>query len=109
MGSSDELRITRDQVAQHLVGNDWQTAANELGISPGLAFMIMSGVPADGSGVPSLDGRLGHDLQLSNPQQLVNPRPHNPTRNPRVEAWVSARAADELTPPQKDSSEREGE
>jgi hypothetical protein len=93
-----EVTVTRDQVFEAVKAeHSWEVAAQTLGVKPGLAFMIATGVPADGSGVPELDERTGPGPSLSSPQALVNPRAHNPLRNDRVEAWVQGRAARELS------------
>jgi hypothetical protein len=96
--SEAEITVTRDQVLEAVKAeHTWEVAAQTLGVKPGLAFMIATGVPADGSGVPDLDDRTGPGPSLSSPQALVNPRVHNPLRNDRVEAWVRARASRELS------------
>ena len=95
--SDGELVLTREQV-QALVSAErsWDVTAQVLGVKPGLAFMVGTGVPADGSGVPDLEGRLAGGPALSSPQSLVNPRGHNPLRNELVEAWIRGRATREL-------------
>jgi hypothetical protein len=93
-----ELTITREQVrAAVSAKRSWDGAARLLGMTPGLAFMVATGIPADGSGVPELADRVGGGPALSSPQILVNPRGHNPLRNELIEAWVRARAARELS------------
>jgi hypothetical protein len=98
MPSREELTVTREQVIAKLdAGNDWSTAALELGIPTGLAFMIATGIPADGGGVPELP-TVSPSVDLpASPQQFVNHRGHNPLSNDRVDAWVRARASRELT------------
>jgi hypothetical protein len=96
--SQSEITVTREQVLEAVKAErTWEVAAQTLGIKPGLAFMIATGVPADGSGVPELDERTGLGPSLSSPQALVNPRAHNPLRNDLVEAWVQGRATHELS------------
>jgi hypothetical protein len=98
MEHREELNVTRAQVVAELdAGNDWQTAARTLGIPTGLAFMIATGIPADGSGVPALPTVSAAVDAPSSPQQFVNPRTHNPLSNDHVDAWMRARAAKELT------------
>jgi hypothetical protein len=76
----------RDEVTALLEsGHSYETAAVELGIAPGLVYMIANGLPADRS-------------DSGAEQALVNPRAFNPTRKPHVLEWVAARAARELTP-----------
>lgn len=98
MALERELMITREQVCAAAKNErSWETVAQALGIRPGLAFMVATGVPADGSGVPDLGEVLCGGPNLSSPQSLVNPRGHNPLRNELVEAWVRGRAARELS------------
>ena len=98
MEHGGELTVSRSRVLQLLsAGDSWDAIGRELDISPGLAFMIATGVPADGSGVPELGDRPAAGGEpMSSPQALINRRIHNPLRHPRVEAWVAARAAREL-------------
>lgn len=96
--SQGELTVTREQVRSVVSAErSWDVAAQRLGIRPGLAFMVATGIPADGSGVPELSGRVDGGPNLSSPQSLVNPRGHNPLRNELVEAWVHGRASRELS------------
>ena len=75
---------TRDQVSALLdEGHTYEEVAARLGVPAGQAFMIATGAPADAS-----NGRPRQDL--------VNPAPHDPTRDERVLAWVRERAAREL-------------
>ncbi|MGH2861756.1 MAG: hypothetical protein ACRDLT_09680 [Solirubrobacteraceae bacterium] len=98
MNAHGELVVTREQVREAVKSeHSWEVAAQTLGVKPGLAFMVATGVPADGSGVPELADRLCGGQSLSSPQSLVNPRGHNPMRNELVEAWVRGRATRELS------------
>jgi hypothetical protein len=95
--TAGELIVTREAVQEAVRSeHSWEAAALTLGIKPGLAFMLATGVPADGSGVPDLSERTGAGATLSSPQALVNPREHNPLRNDLVENWVRERAGREL-------------
>lgn len=70
--------VTREQVLRLVEdGNDYEQAARDLGISPGLAYMIATGLPADGS--------TRHLADL--------PKPENPQRSESVLAWIKSRAA----------------
>jgi hypothetical protein len=74
---------TRAQVRELVDGGlTYEMAARQLGIAPGLAYMIATGRPADDDGAPA--------------QNLFEPPAHNPTRNETVDAWVKARARREL-------------
>ncbi|HET9125585.1 MAG TPA: hypothetical protein VFN65_11935 [Solirubrobacteraceae bacterium] len=85
---------TRAQVQRLLdEDHDFRTAAARLGITPGEAYLLATGRPADGS-----DSRYFSDpRQLpSSPQRLVGPPPVNPSRHPIVDAWVRERARRDL-------------
>jgi hypothetical protein len=88
---------TRAQVIELIeAGHSYETAAKELGIPPGQAFMIATGLPADGSEAPPPHEPEQEAALNGSSQQLVNPPPFNPTRKPEVLAWVKRRAAREL-------------
>jgi hypothetical protein len=89
---------TRAQVLALLdSGRSYETAARELKISPGLAFMIATGLPADGSDSPHPDELRETPVLPGSSQHLVNPPALPPTRNEQVLGWVRRRAASELT------------
>jgi hypothetical protein len=88
---------TREQVRRLLAdGLDYQAAGRELGIPAGQAYMIATGVAADGSdSIPDQEMAQRDDL-LPASQYLSNPPHHNPTAKEQVRAWMKARvAADE--------------
>ena len=88
---------TRAQVLALLnEGQSVQGAAPALGIAPGQAYMIATGVPADGSDPPHPDELRGKPVATGSTQGLVNPPAHNPTRDATVVAWAKARAARDL-------------
>jgi hypothetical protein len=88
---------TRAQVIELLEqGYSYETAARELQIPPGLAFMIATGLPADGSDAPTPHELAEVPALPASPQRLVNPRSFAPTRKPRVLEWVKRRAEREL-------------
>jgi hypothetical protein len=88
---------TRAQVVELLeAGHTYQTAARELHIPPGQAFMIATGLPADGSDVPPPEELARKPMVPDSSQQLVNPPPFNPTRKQHVLDWVKRRAARDL-------------
>jgi hypothetical protein len=95
---SDRIVATRAQVVELLdLGHSYETAGRELHISPGLAFMIVTGLPADGSDAPTQQELAEKRVLPGSSQHLVNPPPFNPTRKAHVMEWVKARAARELT------------
>jgi hypothetical protein len=74
---------TRAQVERLLAeGESYEAVGKQLGITPGFAYLLATGKPADDGDRPR--------------QDLVNPPVHNPTRNERVMAWVRERAGREL-------------
>ncbi len=76
---------TRAQVRELLAsGLSYEMAARQLGIAPGLAYLIATGYPTDDDARPAQD--------LSEPPHL------NPTTNDTVLAWVHDRAGRDLTP-----------
>jgi hypothetical protein len=88
---------TTDQVRALLeAGHGFESAAHRLSISPGLAYMLATGVPADGSGSPRPQERAGRPGPEPGAQRLVNPPAVNPTRNQDVIDWVGRRAARDL-------------
>jgi hypothetical protein len=88
---------TRAQVLALLdEGQSFPSAARALGIAPGKAFMIATGLPADRSDTPHPEEVRGAPVPSGSTQDLVNPATRNPTRDATVAAWVAARAAREL-------------
>jgi hypothetical protein len=91
MATPDQVRALLD------AGRSYETVARELSISPGLAYMLATGVPADFSDDLHAGERAGRSELVGSSQHLVNPRQHNPQRNPVVTNWIRRRAAAELT------------
>ncbi len=84
---------TREQVRRLLdEGLDYQAAAAKLGIPPGQAYMIVTGVPADGSDTIT-DAEAGRPGFLPSSQHLANPPHENPSTKESVAAWLKARVA----------------
>jgi hypothetical protein len=87
---------TRARVLELLdAGHSYLTVGRALHIPPGQAFMIATGLPADGSDTPHPDELRAKPVLPGSTQQLVNPPVFNPTRDEAVIAWVKARAARE--------------
>jgi hypothetical protein len=82
-------------------GHSYETAARELHISPGLAFMIVTGLPADGSDAPPPEELDEKRVLPGSSQHLSNPPAMNPTRKQSVIDWVYDRARRELEHPTK--------
>ena len=109
---------TREQVRRLLDGGlDYEAAGKRLGIPPGQAYLIATGVAADGSDTitPEQTRRPGF---LPSSQHLANPSHDNPTGMGSVREWLRARvAADEqmrsalrertATPPPVDPEDEE--
>jgi hypothetical protein len=86
---------TLDHVRQLLdAGHSYESSGAQLGIAPGLAYMIATGVPADVSGAPVAE--LGRPVPQPGAQRLVGPVAHDPIRKPHVTEWVSHRAETDL-------------
>jgi hypothetical protein len=89
---------TPDQVRALLdTGRSYEAVARELSISPGLAYMLATGVPADFSDDLHSGERDGRSELADSSQRLVNPHQHKPQRNPAVIDWIKRRAATGLT------------
>lgn len=85
---------TREQVRALLDGGlDYQAAGQRLGIPAGQAYMIATGVPADGSDtIPDQEMSRRPGL-LPASQHLANPPHENPTSKERVRSWIASRVA----------------
>jgi hypothetical protein len=79
----------KDQVLRLLdQGCDYTTAARRLGIPPGQAYLIATGVPADGGDTVTRAQRDRPGFLGSGSQELVNPRQVNPTARTDVHDWI---------------------
>jgi hypothetical protein len=87
--------VTRGEV-QALVdtGLAYEDIGVRLGIHPGLAYMIATGLPADGSlGLAPEETERPGFLDTST-QRLASPAPvHNPTHHDEVQRWIRQRVA----------------
>jgi hypothetical protein len=85
---------TREQVRELLdSGMDYEAAGRELGIPAGQAYLIATGMPADGSEtVPGQEMTESRYL-LPSSQRLSNPPQHDPGSKDSVRRWMVARAA----------------
>ena len=86
---------TRDQVLAVLQehGGDYEAASRALGIWPGRAYLIATGMPADGSDAYTEEELRRPGVLPGSTQHLVSRHspPHNPTTDPDVHRWVRAR------------------
>lgn len=85
---------TRRQVQEQLEGGaDYTEVGARLHIAPGLAYLIATGLSADGSDVPT-SAALRRPGALPSSQHLANPgEPENPTARDTVRAWIRGRVA----------------
>ena len=77
-------------------GLGYEDIAAHLHVSPGLVYLVATGMPADGSDAPAADAheRLGF---LKTSQHLSNPQPaDNPTSKDSVLAWIKGRVSGDL-------------
>ena len=90
---------TREQVLSLLRSNlDYREAARVLGVPPGQAYMIATGLPADG-GDTFPTGELDRPGMLEgSTQHLVSmsQEAENPTTKPHVHEWIKRRAESDL-------------
>jgi hemerythrin-like domain-containing protein len=90
---------TREQVTAVLrSGASYEEAADRLGIPAGQAYLIATGLPADGSDVlgPEYLRRREEFLLEGGSQHLVNPPTEVPTEDEGVRKWIRTRVgADE--------------
>jgi hypothetical protein len=73
-------------------GADYSSIATELGISPGLAHLIATGVPADGGDTVTTEQRRRPGIAGSRGQLLVHSGEQNPTKKPDILEWLRRRA-----------------
>jgi hypothetical protein len=87
---------SRDQLISALrSGDSYEQAARHFGIAPGLAYMIVTGLPADGSDVlgPEFLAEREEFLLEGGSQHLANPPTEVPTEDEGVLAWIKQRAS----------------
>jgi hypothetical protein len=94
----------QDVVALVDMGLTYDEVAARLGTTPGLAYLIGTGLPADGSDAPS-SSRRARPGWLPSSQHLANPQPaQNPTTTDSVLRWVRYRA--DVDPPMRSAEAR---
>lgn len=74
-------------------GRSYEQIGPELGITAGQAYLIATGVPADGSMALSPEDRVRPGVLQESTQRLSNPPHINPTVRPEILAWIKERAA----------------
>ncbi|MEV8565463.1 hemerythrin domain-containing protein [Streptomyces sp. NPDC051322] len=85
---------TQEQVLRLLeAGLDYREAAARLGVPAGQAFLIATGLPADGGDTLTGEEQRRPGMPSSSTQHLVNPAAENPTGKDSVRQWLKQRAA----------------
>jgi hypothetical protein len=86
---------TREQVLRLLdAGLTYEQVGQRLAISPGLAYMIATGLPADGGDAVTARERNRPGYVAGSTQHLANlAQPRNPTGKPDVAEWIKQRVA----------------
>jgi hemerythrin superfamily protein len=83
---------TKEQVLAALRGGtDYGAAARRLGIHPGLAYLIATGLPADGSDVLTEEENRRPGVPAGSTQHLANPELHEPDPSALVQGWLRRR------------------
>jgi Hemerythrin HHE cation binding domain len=87
---------TRPQVLRLVeAGMSYEQIGDRLGIDPGLAFMIATGAPADGSDTLTVYDAERPGFRSSSVQHLANPPSENPTTSSTVLDWIKQRASND--------------
>ncbi len=97
MGGEPEATMPSKEQVLRLVrqGHDYFEISRELGIPAGQAYLIATGIAADGGDMATRRQRLRPGVLGSHTQRLVNDREVNPTSRDDVRAWARRRAADD--------------
>jgi hypothetical protein len=84
----------RDEILRLLGGGGgYEAVGRQLDMPAGKAYLIATGIPADGSDSLAPEEHRREGLLLGGSQALLGVPAHNPTDKPEVSAWVRARAA----------------
>jgi hypothetical protein len=73
-------------------GRSYEEIGAALDLPPGLAYLLATGIPADGGDTVTGVQRQRPGMLAAHSQCLVNPRHENPTAQPRVREWMRGRA-----------------
>jgi hypothetical protein len=85
---------TREQVVRLLEsGLDYTAIGERLGVPAGQAYMIATGLPADGSDAVTAEEQHRPGLLKTSTQHLVSPQPESPTASDTVKAWLKQRTS----------------
>jgi hypothetical protein len=98
---------SKDQVLRLLErGYGYDEIADLLQIPSGQAYLIATGIPADGGDTVTAVQRTRPGMLPSHSQRLVNPREESPTTHSGVREWIRERATSDL--PQRAAAGRHG-
>lgn len=96
---------TKEQVLSLLgEGSDYETAAHVLGIPPGRAYLVATGLPADGSDSLSPEDRRRPGIRFGSVQALVNPPVHPGSKADEAKSWLKRRVQSD--PAMRDAGRR---
>jgi hypothetical protein len=85
--------VTAEQVRERLAGGtDYAAAARALGVPPGLAYLVATGLPADGSAALTEADLARPGVLAGSTQHLTNPRLETRDAGRTVSAWMRTRA-----------------
>ncbi|MEV4377766.1 hypothetical protein [Streptosporangium sp. NPDC049644] len=73
-------------------GQGYVEIGEMLGMPPGRAYLVATGVPADGGDTVTREQRERPGMLPSRSQRLVNPREVNPSARGNVHQWMRRRA-----------------
>ena len=83
---------SRQDVLSQLGDGGYESAGRRLGIPAGKAYMIATGLPADGSDSLAPEDHDREGIELGGTQALLGVPHHNPAERTEVLAWVRERA-----------------
>jgi hypothetical protein len=91
-------------------GASYQEIGHRVGLPAGQVYMIVTGLPADGSDVLAPERLADREglIAKGSSQYLANPPTELPKEQPRVKEWIKARARAD-TPMQRAAAERTAE
>lgn len=83
---------TREVILRRLEsGGSYEDVARDLGISAGKAYMIATGLPADGSDSLASEDYKRPGARFGGTQALLGVPHHNPTERERIDEFVQTR------------------
>lgn len=73
-------------------GLSYPQIGERLGVTPGLAYLVATGLPADGGDAPGPESEKRPGALPTSTQHLSNPKAIVPQRDEETEAWIRERA-----------------